>query len=219
VLGLGNVVNPCVLPLYPAFLAYLAGNQAALKSKWATRWLGAIVLAGVLTTMLAIGLILALLQVAVGQALAVILPIVYLVVIGMGILLVLGINPLTRLPMMQAPRLKNPAISAFLYGMLYGPMTLPCCGPLVVGVFAVGAADIGSRLDGIGYFLAFGLGFGLPLVILPWVAEPVRKTILRRLVARHTLLERFAGVVLIVIGLFGIANDWDLLRTYLFPGQ
>ncbi len=221
VLGLGNIVNPCVLPLYPAFLAYLAANQTALERTQASRWLGAIVLAGVLTMMLIIGLILAILQAGVGAALAVVLPIVYLLVIGMGVLMLLGINPFARLPVAHVPRLKNPAVSAYLYGMLYGPMTLPCCGPLVVGVFAVGAANVGSVLDGVGYFLAFGLGFGLPLVILPWLAEPVRKAALHKLLAHHLLLERLAGVLLIAIGLFGIANDWDLLRAYfayLHPG-
>ncbi len=213
-LGLGNMVNPCVLPLYPAFLAYLANNSTTLQSRNISRWLGAFTLAGVLTAMLIVGLLLAILQIAVGKALAVILPIIYLIVIGMGVLLLLRINPFARLPAVRSPRLKNPMLSSFLYGMLYGPMTLPCSGPLVVGVFAYGAADPRSIIEGVLYFVAFGLGFGLPLLILPLLAEPVRKSVLRWMLTHHELLERVSGVLLIIVGILGIVNDWDLFRNY-----
>ena len=222
VLGLGNMVNPCVLPLYPAFLAYLAGRAGTFNYVDAngvvrsnvTRWLGTIVLAGVLTVMLAIGLLLAVLQVAVGAALAIILPIVYVIVIIMGILLLININPFARLPGIRAPRLSNPIANAYLYGLLYGPMTLPCCGPLVVGVFAFGVTDVGSFLNGVGYFLAFGIGFGLPLVALPLLAEPVRKSILHWMLVHHERLSRLSGLLLIIIGIAGFVQDLDLIRNY-----
>jgi len=216
VLGAGNMINPCVLPLYPGFLAYLANNSVGRPDRQQTaRWLGLIVLAGVLTSMLAVGFLLAVLQVAVGQVLALLLPIVYAIVIGMGVLLILQRNPLARLPALRAPHLRHPALSAFAYGTLYGPMTLPCCGPLVVGVFALGITDVGSVLNGMSYFLAFGLGFGLPLLIWPLLTVPFRKALLTRLLAHHALLARLAGVLLIAIGLSGIYSDWDLLHTYL----
>lgn len=209
------MVNPCVLPLYPAFLAYLAGNQAIAERASLTRWLGALTLAGVLVAMLIVGLLLAALQIAVGQALALLLPIIYLIVIGMGVLLLLRRNPFARVPALRSPRLQNPLLSSFLYGILYGPMTLPCSGPLVVGVFAYGAADLGSVLNSILYFVAFGLGFGLPLLVLPLLAEPVRKSVLRWMLTHHGLLERVAGVLLILVGLYGIYTDWPLFKSYL----
>lgn len=218
--GLLNMVNPCMLPLYPAFLAYLLGLQDRGSAdpdapRRSVRWLGVVVLAGVLTTMLIVGLLLALLHIAVGKALAILLPLMYAIVILMGVLLIIQRNPLARLPAIRAPRLRNPILSAFVYGMLYGPMTLPCTGALVVGVFTYGVTDVASAFDSVAYFVLFGLGFGLPLVILPWLAEPVRKQALRWLVSHHVLLERIAGLLLIAVGIFGILNDLDLLRTYL----
>jgi cytochrome c-type biogenesis protein len=217
--GLLNMVNPCMLPLYPAFLAYLLGTQTGgsdgTDKRRSVRWLGVVVLAGVLTTMLMIGLLLALLHVAVGKALAVLLPVMYGIVIVMGILLILQRNPLARFPAIRAPRVKNPILGAFLYGMLYGPMTLPCSGALAVGVFTYGVTDLSSAFDSVAYFVLFGLGFGLPLVILPWLAEPTRKSATKWLLAHHVLLERIAGLLLIAVGIYGIINDWDLLRNYL----
>ncbi|MBK8835402.1 MAG: hypothetical protein IPO29_11315 [Anaerolineae bacterium] len=54
---LGNsaiLTNVCMLPLYPGLIAFLAGTNASGKSRPSV-WLGVLVLAGVLTTMLLIG--------------------------------------------------------------------------------------------------------------------------------------------------------------------
>jgi cytochrome c-type biogenesis protein len=212
-LGLLNMSNPCVLPLYPAFLAYLAGHQQLLEKRTVARWLGVITLAGLLTSMLLLGLILALLQIEAGKALALLLPITYAIVISMGILLLLHINSLARLPAVQFPRLRNPIIGSFLYGMLYAPVTLPCSSALVIGVFA-NAVTVTDALDGIRYFLLFGLGFGLPLLILPLLADPLRKSILQWMNTHIRLLEQIGGVVLIAIGLIGFISDWALIRYY-----
>ena len=60
-LGLASAASPCLLPLYPAFLAYLTGSTAADSGKQADRkisgFLGLAILAGVMTVMLAIGLV------------------------------------------------------------------------------------------------------------------------------------------------------------------
>jgi cytochrome c-type biogenesis protein len=212
-LGLLNMSNPCVLPLYPAFLAYLAGNQQLLEKRAFTRWLGVITLAGLLTSMLLLGFILALLQIEAGKALAVLLPITYTIVILMGVLLILHVNPLARLPAIRFPRLHNPILGSFLYGMLYAPVTLPCSSALVIGVFA-NAVNVTDALDGIRYFLLFGLGFGLPLLILPLLADPLRKSLLQWMNAHTRQLEQIGGVMLMAIGVIGLISDWTLIRTY-----
>src|SRR3972149_4743940 len=102
--------NPCVLPLFPAFLAYLAGNQQVLEKRALARWLGAITLSGLLSSMLLLGFVLALLRIEAGKALAVLLPFTYAIVIGMGVLSILAINPLARLPVASFPRLRNPIL-------------------------------------------------------------------------------------------------------------
>jgi cytochrome c-type biogenesis protein len=213
-LGLLNMTNPCVLPLYPGFLAYLSGQHQALRNQRLARWLGVIVLAGVLTSMLIIGFVLAALRVATGSVLAYLLPIIYLIVIGMGVLMVFHINPFARLPMLSAPRLRNPLLGSFLYGMLYGPMTLPCAGPLIVGAFVYGTADVGSLVNSIVYIVAFGLGFGFPLVVLPLLAQSIRTALLRWMATHHRVLTRLAGVLLIAIGIGGFLKQWDLIRYY-----
>ncbi|HVO43054.1 MAG TPA: cytochrome c biogenesis protein CcdA [Aggregatilineales bacterium] len=215
--GLLSMTNPCVLPLYPGFLAYLAGHQSVIENRRVARWLGTITLAGLLVSMLLLGLLLSLLQIATGTALAILLPIAYVFVIGMGLLLFFHINPFERLPMIRSPRLKNPIVSSFLYGMLYGPMALPCNAGAVLAIFAFGVADARSVVSGTRDFLLFGLGFGLPLVILPLLADSVRQSMIRWLATHHRLFMRLAGLLLIAIGLISLANEWDSIREAFTP--
>ncbi len=63
-LGLLASTSPCVLPLYPGFLSYLSGQNEMGRQRY---FLGFFVLAGVLSMMLALGGLIALLAVPIGQ--------------------------------------------------------------------------------------------------------------------------------------------------------
>lgn len=208
-LGNGAILtNVCLLPLYPGLIAFLAGNARHNDSyQRASLWLGALVLAGVLSLMLLIGLALYLLQQSFGAILPVLLPLIYVTVITLGLLMLAGRNPFARLSVARAPLLRNPYASAYLYGLLLGPMTLPCAGPVVVSAFVLGAGSIASLADGLIYFLAFGLGFGWPLVVLPFVAVPLQRRFTQWVAQRHGLLASISGALLVLIGLFGIWSE------------
>jgi len=213
ILGNGAILtNVCMLPLYPSMVAYLAADTRAGGSGEATGGrrlvlarasLGVLVLAGILVMMTAVGLALYLLSQSFGAVLPWLLPLVYGSVIVLGILLLLGKNPFARLAAANAPVFRNPYLTAFSYGLLLGPMTLPCAGPLIVSAFVLGAGSIGSLADGLAYSLAFGFGFGWPLVLLPLLAAPLQRHLTGWLVGRYALLTRAAGVLLVGIGVFG----------------
>lgn len=209
---LGNaaiLTNVCLLPLYPGLIAFLAGNAqtAGEERRRATGWLGVLVLAGVLSMMLLVGLLLYLLQASFGDVLPVLLPVVYVTVILLGLLMLTGRNPFARLATVQAPILKNPYATAYVYGLLLGPMTLPCTGPLITSAFVVGAASFSALADGLLYFLFFGLGFGWPLVVLPFFAMSVQRQFTGWLNEHHLLLTRVSGVLLLLVGLIGIYTE------------
>ena len=60
-----------------------------------------------------------------------------LLIITLGVLLLIDKNPFKALPQIRVPALRNPYVNAYLYGLLYGPIALPCSGPLVVSIFAI----------------------------------------------------------------------------------
>jgi len=213
-LGLLASFSPCVFPLYPGFLAYLSGRQENAGGRG--RYLpGFFVLGGVLTMMLILGALIALLSVSIGSALAVVIPLADLLIILLGILLLLDINVFKRLPQVQVPLISHPNANAFVYGLLYGPIALPCSGPLVVAVFAYSftAEEFAGKLL---VFLLFGLGFGLPLLALSLMAGAAQRSI-TRLFARHSRLVNVVGGLLLVgVGVFDLLNNWEMVKLMLF---
>jgi cytochrome c-type biogenesis protein len=206
---LGNAAilgNVCVLPLYPGLLAFLASQGDTGRVRHAG-WLGALVLGGVLSLMLVVGLVLFMLRQSVSTFLPVLLPLAYGAVLVLGVLLLIGHNPFKRLASTQAPLLKNPYATAYLYGLLLGPMTLPCTGPLIISAFVLGAGDAVALADGLLYFLAFGLGFGWPLVALSFVAATTGRRLTSWFARREPIIQRLSGMLLILIACFGLWID------------
>lgn len=213
-LGLLSAASPCILPLYPGFLAYLSGVQEATGSQRGRYFLGLFVLSGVLVMMLALGLFIALISVSVGQALAVAIPLADLLILGLGVMLLLNVNPFKRLPQVRVPILSNPYANAFVYGLLYGPIALPCSGPLVVGIFALSltAAEALSKLS---IFLWFGLGFGLPLLALSLLSGATQRWITRQFARHARVINVIGGLLLVGIGIYDLWSNWDLIVAFL----
>lgn len=212
-IGLLATTSPCVLPLYPGYLAYLSGGQEGLQNKTGRYLLGFFVLAGVLVTMLLLGFIIALLSVSVGRALSVVIPIADVIIILLGILLLADVNPFKQLPQIQVPVLQNPYVNAFVYGMLYGPIALPCSGPLVVGIFALSFTTT-EMLAQLNIFLWFGIGFGLPLLLLSFLSGAAASWITRQFARRARLINIVSGVLLVGIGIYDLAANWNLITAY-----
>lgn len=204
---LGNaaiLTNVCLLPLYPGLIAFLAGNANNEKFKQAASWLGLLVLAGVLTLMIFVGLTVYLLKTSFAAILPWLLPIIYGLVIVLGLLMIVGINPFYKLSTLQAPALKNPFLAAFAYGLFLGPMTLPCTGPVILTAFVLSTGSTTALMNQLLYFLVFGLGFGWPLVLLPLVAITLQHSLLTWLTKHNKLLTKLSGLLLLGIGLSGM---------------
>jgi cytochrome c-type biogenesis protein len=192
-LGLLATTSPCVLPLYPGFLAYISGGQEGLENKAGRYLLGFFVLAGVLVMMLALGGLIALL----------------------GILLLLNVNPFKSLPQIQVPVLSHPFVNAFIYGLLYGPIALPCSGPLVVSIFALSltAAEALSKLN---IFFWFGMGFGIPLLLLSFLSGASQRWITRQFAQRARLINLVSGLLLVAVGIYDLISNWPLIQAFFF---
>jgi cytochrome c-type biogenesis protein len=212
-LGLLASASPCILPLYPGYLAYLSGTVLGANGK-GRYFLGFFVLAGVLTMMLTLGLLIALLSVSVGRALSIIIPLADLFLIILGLLLLFNKNPFKAIPQIRVPVLRNPFFNAFVYGLLYGPIALPCSGPLVVSIFAISltAAEAFSRLN---VFLWFGLGFGLPLLALSLISGALQRSITRWLAKNARMVNIIGGLLLVGIGIYDFILNLDLIRLVL----
>ncbi len=211
--ALGNAAilgNVCMLPLYPGLFALLAARSEADDGRPSRvfRWLGVFVLAGVLVSMIVIGAVLYGLNRAFADALTIVLPIAYGLVALLGVAMLMDRNPLARISTTEVPILRNPLATAFAYGCLLGPLTLPCTGPLIASAFVLGSVGgSGDLMDGLTYFLVFGLGFGWPLVVIPFLAAPMQRQFTGFLTRHHRAIQIGSGLLLIGVAAFGLWVD------------
>lgn len=206
--GLLSAASPCLLPLYPGFIAYLGSNARALEGRRATGLLGLLVLLGVLTTMTVVGVVLAAIAVPTSRLLAWATPVVDGLLIVLGALLLAGRNPFERLPGMRVPIVANPYRQAYVYGVMLGPIALPCAGPFLVSLLGI-SLGIADAIGKIGTFVVFGLGFGLPLVALSLLTAVRGRSIVRWIVAHHRAVEIVAGCLLIAVAIYDLADKWE----------
>lgn len=209
-LGLLATTSPCVLPLYPGFLAYLSG-QSQIGGGRQRYFLGVFVLAGVLTMMLALGGIIALLAIPIGRMLVYVVPLADLLILFLGALLLLDRNPFKSLAQIQVPLLRSPFFNAYTYGLLYGPIALPCSGPLVVSVFAL-SLTAGEAFSKLWVFLWFGLGFGIPLFILSLLSAAFQHQVVRLFATHSRAVNVIGGLLLVGIAIYDFVLNWEVLK-------
>jgi cytochrome c-type biogenesis protein len=217
-LGLAAAASPCLLPLYPAYLAYLTESVRADAGREQQRtisgFLGLAILAGVLTVMLAVGVVFALLTAPLSQLLAVAVPVIGGLLVVLGAMMLAGVNPFQRLASVRAPGVSGPVPQAYVYGLFLGPIAIPCAGPFLVATLAisVGALDtLGTLVT----FIVFGLGFGLPLVLLSVLARARQDTVVRFITRHHRAIEVVSGVLLIVAGAWYVWINWETMLLVL----
>ena len=208
-LGVAATVTPCILPLYPAFITYLtAGGARSIRPIHAA----ALVWAGVVTGMVAIGAVFALIAQPLGDFNRVVLPLADGLLIGLGLLLLAGRNPFARLPQLSpvvAVR-GGPALGAYAYGLLFAPIAVPCSGPFIVSIFAF-SVTLGDVLEQMAFFLAFGIGFGLPLFVIGLLGQARGSELARATVRFERPLRLVLGVLLVGVGVYDLANNLDLI--------
>jgi len=208
---LASAASPCLLPLYPSFLAYLSANSAALSGRRGTGLLGLIILAGVLTTMLGVAAVLVVVSVPIGAVLGYLIPLTDALLITLGLLLLAGRNPFERLPGISVPIVSSPFARAYVYGLLLGPLALPCAGAFALSLIAY-SVGLTETLEKVLVFLAYGLGFGMPLVVLSLLAGARQQQIVRYVTKRHRAIEIVSGVLLVAVGVGDLILNLDSLR-------
>ena len=217
-LGIGATITPCILPLYPAFLAYLTGSGAVVggdgtvaeRSVVALPPLAAatLVWGGVVSGMVLIGALFAAFSASLTPFIRFVLPVADVLLVVLGVLLLLGRNPFARLPQLSPGMLGRggPAAGAFGYGLLFAPIALPCSGPFLVGIFAF-SLTLGDVVDQLAFFLAFGVGFGLPLFVLGLLGQARGAQLARALIRWERPLQLVVGAALVAVGLWDLAQN------------
>jgi len=215
-LGVAATVTPCILPLYPAFIAYLTQGSPAGTGPAARTFspiaAALLVWAGVVTGMVAIGALFALIAQPLGDFNRIVLPLADGLLIGLGILLLAGRNPFARLPQLSPAVAvgRGPAVGAYVYGLVFAPIAVPCSGPFLVSIFAF-SLTVGDVVDQLAFFLLFGIGFGLPLFLIGLLGQLRGRQLAEAMIRWERPLQLILGSALVVVGVWDLANNLALI--------
>jgi cytochrome c-type biogenesis protein len=194
----------CVLPLYPGFLAYLS-KKLSKKEKDDRRLLvlfGLVIVFGVILFMFLLGLIFTtFLQASLTQVIGIVSPIAFGILLVISVLLIFNVDVGKFLPKFHAPILKNPLLSAFIYGFFFGAIVIPC-NPLFIAALFTRTAVSSNFAANLLSFLFFGLGIGFPLLVFSFISSAVSKAIVGFLTKYQRTINLLSGIIMLVISLY-----------------
>ena len=100
-----------------------------------------------------------------------------------------------------------------VYGLPFGPIALPCSGPFIVSIFVL-FFTVGEVFSKLWIFLSFGLGFGVPLLMLSFLSGAMQHQ-LTVLFARHSrIINIIGGLLLIGVAIYDLVQNWVMLRIF-----
>jgi cytochrome c-type biogenesis protein len=204
----------CVLPLYPGFVAFLSNRLSGRESNRATILKIALtVTAGVIAFMFGLGLLFTtILQVSLTRVIGVVSPIAFGILLVISLLLLFDIDVGRLIPRAKVPKAKDARWTAFLYGLFFGAIVIPC-NPLFIAIFftrSVSVLGFGANLL---RFLFFGLGIAAPLVALALVSTAASGVVIRFLTRYKSVINRVAGLAMLGISLYYLIAVFDVFGT------
>lgn len=190
----------CVLPLYPGYLAFLAGRAKAGRNS--TLSLGLAVTIGVCLSMFSFGLVfVAILKMSTGDVLEILGPAIYGLLAIMSIAMIAGFDISRFFPMVSTPVGKTPYITAALFGAFFGLVALPCNPGSIILLFAISTTTVDFISNFINFAL-FGIGMASPLLLLSALSMEKSRTCIRFFTTHHLLINRIAGVLMLMVALY-----------------
>ena len=226
--GLVSFVSPCVLPLVPAYLAYL-GARVGPPATATVTGAGTVALADRGASSLP--LVTAGLGFVAGLSLIFILffyvfsfavqPIRAYVPVVAGVLVILfalHVAGVIRIPFLdreyrvmdRAPS-RGGVAGGFLLGMGFASGWTPCIG-VTLGAVLSSAVTTGTTAQGLLLIVAYCVGLGVPFIVLAFALESARPLV--RIINSHRrAIDLVSAAVLLVMGLLLLTNRLTILAT------
>ncbi len=227
--GLLSFVSPCVLPIVPPYLAYLAGvsfsdlQNAEMERERARRIIISAVafVLGFSTVFVALGATASFVGQAIAQyfdMLSVIAGII-IVIMGLHFLGVFRIALLYREARVDVRKKPAGIVGAYVMGLAFAFGWTPCVGPVLAAIlFIAGSED--TALRGAGLLAVYSLGIGLPFLLAAVFASRFIGWANR--FKRHMgTVEKAMGALLVLTGILFITGQMSRIAQWLldtFPG-
>ena len=185
--GVISFLSPCVLPLVPPYLVYLAGTslerlaeaEPPPRVRRETILAALLFVAGFTTVFVALGAGAS----AVGSVLRfysnelAMVAGVFIIIMGLHFL---GITPISLLSRQARLDVQKPVglWGAYVMGLAFAFGWTPCIGPILAAILAV-AGSQATVMKGAGLLAVYSLGLGLPFLIAALAVEPFAAFLVR----------------------------------------
>jgi cytochrome c biogenesis protein CcdA len=196
--GLLTALNPCVIGSIPLMIAYIAGQETQSVKR---SFLLSLTFVAGLTLMFGLMLLTAL------TASSFVSPVVWKYVAA-AVCLIMGLHLMGVLSFtIPAPRGIKPAqkgfIGAVLLGMLFGLISLPCAGPILLALLSVGSMEGVSAATSVALLVAYSIGHcAMVLVAGTSMGFAQRMIASKGLQTANAWAKRGAGLLVFGLGLY-----------------
>jgi cytochrome c-type biogenesis protein len=221
--GLLSFVSPCVLPIVPPYLAWLAGvsfeelkaeNQDSARRRRVLLAAVAFVL-GFTTVFVALGATASVLGKTIAQHFD-ILSIVagaIIIILGLHFLGVFRIAMLYREARVQVARKPAGFIGAYVVGLAFAFGWTPCVGPVLAAILFV-AGSAGTAGKGAVLLAIYSLGIGIPFILAALFAGPFLNWA-ARFKQHMRKVEMAMGGLLVLTGILFVTGRMSAISYWL----
>jgi cytochrome c-type biogenesis protein len=222
--GLLSFLSPCILPMVPFYLSYMAGlsvrelrdgGEIAPGAQARLVRQSLLFALGITTIFVLLGMGATALGRVFVQWREVLSWVAggVLILFGLHFLGVLRIGLFYREVRVQTQSKPTTLVGAYVMGLAFGFGWTPCVGPALAAILMV-ASGMGEIWRGGALLLVYGLAMTLPFVIAALFAGPFLGWIARhRAMMGH--VEKVMGVMLIVFGLLIATNSVNLIADWM----
>jgi cytochrome c-type biogenesis protein len=219
--GLFSFLSPCVLPLFPSYLSFVTGMSVSDLSADLTSAARRRVFLHSIAFVVGFSIVFVSLGASFSAASAFLLDYrdwirrvggVLIIVFGLYIAGLLRVGIFGRTQQFQLREKPAGYIGSFIVGLTFAIGWTPCVGPILGAILTLaGTAETVQR--GIGLLVAYSAGLGVPF-LLSALALGVFLKFFKRYRPFIPVVERFAGVILVVVGVLVFTNYYLVLNSW-----
>ena len=217
--GLISFLSPCVLPLVPPYLSYLAGvtlDELRAKDAWGVRrrafLTGLLFVAGFTTVFVLLGATASALGNVVRQHVGILSTVAGIAIIAMGLHFI-GVFRIGLL--YREVRLSGGSSTgmwgAYLMGLAFTFGWTPCIGPILAAILAVAGSET-SVWRGAALLAVYSAGLGIPFILAAFAMKPF-VALMKRVRSRFAYVEKAMGALLVLTGI-AFLSGWIQTASY-----